>query len=63
MTKTTDDRQAKAIAKKIRDEFWEDFDHALEPRRASKIAYKEELEALIADAEMRLEALREEMIA
>jgi ABC-type Zn uptake system ZnuABC Zn-binding protein ZnuA len=61
VAKTTDDRQARAIAKKIRDEFWEDFEHAMEPRRASKGAYKEELEELIADAQMRLEGLREEM--
>lgn len=55
------DTIAKKNAKRIREGFWEDFDRALGPKEASKRAYADELEELISDAEMRLEAVRAEL--
>lgn len=57
-----DDTAVKA-ATKIREEFWEDFDQALSPKYASKRAYAEQLEELMTDAEGRLDAINEEIIA
>lgn len=57
------DAATKKNAEKIRNEFWERFDRALEPKNASKRAYADELEELISDAQTRLDAVREEMAA
>ncbi len=58
----SDDIAVKA-ATKIREEFWEDFDQALSPKYASKRIYAEQLEELVTEAEGRLVAVNEEIIA
>ena len=55
------DERAAATANAIRLEFWDDFERALEPKRASKRCYLEQLEELIADAQGRADCVRSEL--
>lgn len=55
------DKAARESAKRIRNEFWRNFDVALAPGRASKQAYLDELEELISDAEGKAACVRDEI--
>ncbi len=55
------DKKAKAEAKQVRDSFWDRFEKALAPEKASKRAYLEELEEVAADAESRIDCVKAEL--
>jgi hypothetical protein len=55
------DKAAKESAARICEQFWSDFERALDPKHASKRAYLEELEELVCEAKMRIDCIRDEL--
>lgn len=57
------DKHAKSEAEDLMSEFWERFDAALTPKKASKQAYQEMLELLADEAESRIACIKDEIAA
>lgn len=55
------DKAAAHTARRVVNEFWEEFEAALAPGRASKQCYLEQLEELVCDAEARIECVEAEL--